>query len=128
MQLLVVIVHFLTGLALIGLVLIQQGKGAEMGASFGSGGANTVFGSSGGMSFFAKVTGGLAALFFVTSLTLSVMARHAPAVSVASDLPFEIPAQLPAELQTAPIGDIPQAPADGVESAPGDLPTLPVEE
>ena len=68
---LILMVHVLVALALIGLVLIQHGKGADIGASFGSGASNTVFGSQGTGSFLFKLTGGLAMTFFVTSLTLS---------------------------------------------------------
>ncbi len=63
-------VHVLIAIAIIGLVLIQQGKGAEIGASFGSGASNTVFGSQGSGGFLFKLTGGLAVAFFATSLTL----------------------------------------------------------
>lgn len=70
---LILVLHIIIALALIGLVLIQQGKGAEMGASFGSGASNTVFGSQGTGGFIFKLTGGLALAFFVTSLLLSYM-------------------------------------------------------
>ena len=60
-------------MAVIGLVLIQHGKGADIGATFGSGASNTVFGSQGTGSFLFKLTGGLALTFFVTSLTLSTL-------------------------------------------------------
>lgn len=58
---------------IIGLVLIQQGKGAEIGASFGSGASNTLFGSRGTGGFLFKLTGGLVLIFFVTSLSLSAL-------------------------------------------------------
>ena len=58
------------------MILIQQGKGAEAGASFGGGGSQTLFGSSGSWNFFSKATAILATLFFVTSLTLAVKARN----------------------------------------------------
>ncbi|MFM2484379.1 preprotein translocase subunit SecG [Celerinatantimonas yamalensis] len=63
-------VYLLVSLGLIGLVLIQQGKGADMGASFGSGASNTVFGSSGSGNFLTRSTAVLATLFFVISLAL----------------------------------------------------------
>lgn len=65
------IVHILVCVALIGLVLIQQGKGAEAGAAFGSGASATIFGSRGSASFLTRITAILATLFFLTSLTLS---------------------------------------------------------
>jgi preprotein translocase subunit SecG len=70
---LILILHVLVALTLIGLVLIQHGKGADVGASFGSGASATVFGSQGTGTFLFKFTGGLALTFFITSLTLSYM-------------------------------------------------------
>lgn len=70
---LILMVHVLVALVLIGLVLIQHGKGADIGAAFGSGASNTVFGSQGTGSFLFKLTGSLAMTFFITSLTLSYM-------------------------------------------------------
>ncbi len=73
MQELVFIIHVLSVVALIGLVLVQHGKGADMGAAFGSGASNTMFGSIGSISFFTKLTAVIAVIFFVTSVTLGVM-------------------------------------------------------
>lgn len=73
---LLLIVHVLVALAIIGLVLIQHGKGADIGAAFGSGASNTVFGSQGTGGFLFKLTGGLALAFFVTSLSLSSMVAN----------------------------------------------------
>jgi preprotein translocase subunit SecG len=70
---LILILHVLVAISLIGLILIQHGKGADIGASFGSGASNTVFGSQGTGSFLFKFTGGLALTFFATSLTLSYL-------------------------------------------------------
>ncbi|KTD28752.1 preprotein translocase subunit SecG [Legionella israelensis] len=70
---LILMTHVLVAIALIALVLIQHGKGAEIGAAFGSGASNTVFGSHGTGGFLFKLTGALAMIFFVTSLTLSYM-------------------------------------------------------
>ena len=74
METILLSVHVLLGVAVIGLVLIQQGKGADAGASFGGGASQTVFGSAGSGSFLVKLTAGLSALFFITSLTLAVIA------------------------------------------------------
>ena len=74
---LILIIHVLVASAVIGLVLIQHGKGADLGASFGSGASNTVFGSQGTGSFLFRLTGGLALTFFVTSVLLSsIMANQ----------------------------------------------------
>jgi preprotein translocase subunit SecG len=70
---LILMIHVIIALIIIGLVLIQHGKGADIGASFGSGASNTVFGSQGTGSFLFKLTGGLALTFFATSVTLSYM-------------------------------------------------------
>lgn len=68
----ILIIHVMTSLAIIGLVLLQHGKGADAGAAFGSGASATVFGARGSASFFSRATGVLAAVFFLTSLTLGV--------------------------------------------------------
>ena len=74
---LILVVHVLIAAVIIGLVLIQHGKGADIGASFGSGASTTLFGSRGTGGFLFKLTGGLAIAFFVTSLLLSsIVARQ----------------------------------------------------
>ncbi|MGO1246648.1 MAG: preprotein translocase subunit SecG [Oceanisphaera sp.] len=70
------VIYLLIALSLIGLVLIQQGKGADMGASFGAGASNTVFGSGGSGNFLTKVTTLLAAGFFVVSLALGNLSSN----------------------------------------------------
>ncbi len=72
----VIIVHVLVSLVLIGLVLLQQGKGAEAGASFGAGASQTVFGSQGTGNFLTKSTSYLAIIFFATSISLAVLAKQ----------------------------------------------------
>ena len=67
------VVYLLVALALVGLVLVQHGKGASMGASFGAGASNTVFGSSGSGNFLTKSTAILAILFFVIILLLHLV-------------------------------------------------------
>ncbi|MDX1608705.1 MAG: preprotein translocase subunit SecG [Halofilum sp. (in: g-proteobacteria)] len=76
MQTVVLIIHVLLALAVIGLVLLQHGKGADAGAAFGSGASATVFGARGSGSFLTRMTTLCAALFFATSLGLAVMAAH----------------------------------------------------
>ena len=73
---LVLTIHVLVGLSVIGLVLVQHGKGADMGASFGGGASGSLFGSSGSANFLSRTTGVLATIFFVTSLTLTYLASH----------------------------------------------------
>ncbi|MGL6258393.1 preprotein translocase subunit SecG [Vibrio sp. WXL103] len=72
------VIYLLAALGVIGLVLIQQGKGADMGASFGSGASNTVFGASGSGNFLTRMTALFATVFFVISLVLGNMSTHKP--------------------------------------------------
>lgn len=92
-------IHVAVALVVIGLVLIQHGKGADIGAAFGSGASNTLFGSQGTGGFLFKLTGGLALTFFVTSLTLSylVSTQHQNAEQVA------MPKQINAPVNTIPV-------------------------
>lgn len=76
MQALVLVLHILVALTVIALVLLQQGRGSDVGAAFGSGSSNTMFGSAGALPFLMKLTAILAAVFFVTSIALSEMAAH----------------------------------------------------
>jgi preprotein translocase subunit SecG len=130
MEKVILVVHVLTALAIIGLILLQQGKGAEAGASFGAGASQTVFGSQGSGNFFTRATAILAAVFFVTSFGLAVMAKQQASVGATAGVPIvdeaaaiptlleqgaeEIPAELPAveegqaELPVVPDGDLPQ--------------------
>jgi len=88
MDTIVTVVHFITAFLIIALILMQQGKGAEMGASFGGGGSNTVFGSTGGGSFFGKLTSILAVVFFATSLGLALFARNEASLNLSDQIPF----------------------------------------
>lgn len=76
MESIILLIHIIIAIALIGLVLLQQGKGAQMGAAFGSGASNTLFGSRGPASFLMKLTATLVALFFITSIVLGRMAAN----------------------------------------------------
>lgn len=76
MQQLILILHVLIAIAIIALVLLQHGKGADIGASFGSGASQTVFGSRGSIPFLMKVTAILAAVFFATSVGLTYLAHR----------------------------------------------------
>ena len=69
----ILVIHVLVAIAVIALVLIQQGKGADAGAAFGGGASSTVFGSQGSGSFLTRATGILATIFFITSLTLAYL-------------------------------------------------------
>ncbi|TGN40544.1 preprotein translocase subunit SecG [Marinobacter confluentis] len=84
---LVVVVHVVIAVALVGLVLIQQGKGADAGAAFGGGASQTVFGSQGSGSFLTRATTLLAIVFFVTSFSLAVFAKQRAEVAGQAGIP-----------------------------------------
>ena len=109
-------VQMLTALGMIGLILIQQGKGADMGAAFGSGSSGSLFGASGSANFLSRTTAVLATVFFVATLALAYFGNQRP-VSTGSVL--ETPAAaVPAS--TAPAVDASAAaPAPAVEPASG---------
>lgn len=87
MEQLILVIHVITAAAIIALILLQQGKGAEAGASFGGGASQTVFGSGGSGNFFTKATSVFATLFFVTSFGLAIVAKNKSAVEGDSDIP-----------------------------------------
>ncbi len=97
---LLVIVHMCIAIFLIGLVLIQHGKGADIGAGFGSGASNTVFGSQGTGRFLFKLTGGLALSFFVTSLLLSALVTKQYKAQTALTIPAEIESNIPMPVES----------------------------
>jgi len=129
----ILIIHVILSISLVGLVLIQQGKGADMGAAFGSGASNTVFGSQGSASFITRVTGIVAALFFVTSLTLAFLVTSSSTgpVSATDSLQDDQPK---IEIPAAPKSDslIPgttqgSTPAINTEQAPNSSSVIPAE-
>ncbi len=108
MQTFELVVHIILAVLMIGLILVQHGKGADAGASFGGGGAATVFGASGSGNFLTRVTAVLTALFFVTSLTLAIFAKKetTDAYSLKSiSSTTSAPAQSNETSPTAPKGD-----------------------
>ena len=76
METLVWVIHIIAALGTIGLVLMQHGKGADMGAAFGSGASGSLFGSSGSANFLSRATAVFATIFFLTSLTLTYFSGH----------------------------------------------------
>jgi len=115
MQLFLTVLHLLLALGLIGLILIQHGKGADAGAAFGSGASATVFGARGSASFLTRTTAILATLFFLTSMALAYFAAQ---VGEPEGLMDNIaPPTLPAGAQSdLPGPAAPQAPAHGAEN------------
>jgi preprotein translocase subunit SecG len=130
----VIVVQVISALAIIALVLLQHGKGADMGAAFGSGASGSLFGASGSSNFLSKSTAVAAAIFFASTLSLAYMGSTrggdaAPSGGVmermaapANGVPANAPAQVPAN-STA---DVP-APTAGVPAAPTDVPTAPAQ-
>lgn len=112
METVLIVVHLFLAIGLVGLVLIQHGKGADMGAAFGSGASASVFGSAGAGNFLSRATGVLAALFFVTSLALAYFAMQAgEAESVMSEEVAPAAVEQPAApAEDAELPAIPEAP------------------
>ena len=106
----VLMVHVLAAIGVIGLVLVQHGKGADMGAACGSGASGSLFGSSGSANFLSRTTAVLAVVFFLTSLSLAYMASNKPRTtgSVMQDAvksqPLPAPATSEAEKSGIPAG------------------------
>jgi preprotein translocase subunit SecG len=121
MQTILVVFHLFLAVGLIGLILIQHGKGADMGAAFGSGASGTVFGSKGSASFLTRLTAGLATLFFITSMVMAYYATQRDDGSVVLDA-LQQPAAAVEEAQAPPQTDLPPMPASS------DVPATSVEE
>ncbi|WP_313032906.1 preprotein translocase subunit SecG [Massilia alkalitolerans] len=140
---LIIVVQVISALAIIGLVLVQHGKGADMGAAFGSGASGSLFGASGSSNFLSKSTAVAAAVFFASTLALAwhsngstaagtdggVMERvtvpssQAPATGIPSDVPGAGPNAGPTT--AVPANDIPQTPGVAVPAAPGEAAPAP---
>jgi preprotein translocase subunit SecG len=94
----VLVIHILSAIGVIGLVLVQHGKGADMGAAFGSGASGSLFGSTGSANFLSRTTAVLAVVFFLTSLSLAYIASNKPKTtgSVMQDAVNSQPVSAPA--------------------------------
>jgi len=116
-------VHVLIAVAIIGLVLLQHGKGADMGSGFGGGASSSLFGATGSANFLSRATAVLATLFFLTSLGLAYMATNKPregGVLDAVKKEMAVPAKPPAEKSVVEKPAIPSpAPAPAESAAPG---------
>jgi len=115
-------VQMLAALAMIGLILIQHGKGADMGAAFGSGSAGSLFGASGSANFLSRTTGVLAVVFFACTLMLAYFSHARPTggsslierAAIGTPAPAPAPAaSAPAPASQIPSGNAPAAPASG---------------
>ncbi len=121
METVILIVHVLAAIGVISLVLLQQGKGADMGAAFGSGASSTVFGSQGSSSFITRSTAILATVFFITSLALAVFSSRG--VDNASVTESAVTEMVDSEAPVAE--DMPSAPQAPAAEAASDMPAAP---
>ena len=116
MKELVLVIHVLAAVGLVALVLVQQSKGADIGAAFGSGASQTLFGARGSANFLTRLTALLATIFFVTSLTLAVFATRGGGPRSVTDTvtsePVAPASQPPPEKKTPPPAEKPTPPAD----------------
>lgn len=138
METILIVFHLMLAVGLIGLILIQHGKGADMGAAFGSGASSTVFGARGSASFLSRTTAALATLFFLTSLALAYFASQvtevpglmeaAPPAPVAAVAAPEPEGEVPVPVETAPTSPESELPplaepeAAGTEAAVPEVP------
>ena len=112
MTILLTILHVMVSIFMVAVVLLQSGKGAEMGASFGSSGSQSVFGAGGGTTFLSKMTTGAAVIFMLTSLTLAYISGKPSSSSIMSG-----------KGQAAPVKAPPAAPP--VQGKPAPAPAAP---
>lgn len=120
MSTILIIVHIIVCVALIMIVLLQTGKGADMGAAFGGGSSQTLFGSTGASTFLSKATTGAAIVFMFTSLALAYLSSHRTADSIIKKTPA--PVEQPATAPATPGQTTPQqssAPAPPAPAAQG---------
>lgn len=115
MEHVVLFIHIIASVALIAFILIQQGKGAEVGASFGAGASQTLFGSQGSGSFLTRTTAILVTIFFLTSLALGYLASHHTRVKNIDELMNKI----------HPASESIKPPSDNLKDKEGDIPKIP---
>ena len=121
METILIVFHLVLAVGLVGLILIQHGKGADMGAAFGSGASSTVFGARGSASFLSRTTAALATLFFLTSLALAYFASQATEVPGLMD---SAPAAPVVVTEPEPEGEVPVPVETAPVPAESALPTL----
>jgi len=118
MHTLIVVLHIVVSVALILVILLQTGKGSDIGAVFGGGSSQTLFGSTGPTSFLSKLTAGAAIVFMLTSLFLAYFSGRGPSTSI-----MKSGAPAPVQTMPGPPASLPAPPA-GVPAVPG-APTAP---
>ncbi|MFT5083345.1 MAG: preprotein translocase subunit SecG [Lentisphaeria bacterium] len=122
MENIILLVHLLVALAIVGLILMQQGKGAEMGASFGSGSSQTLFGAEGSGNFFSKMTAFFALIFFVSSFSLAIIAKKNASINE-NDIPalIEVGSEILDTPQAGSADDIPEESGSDATSRAGSV-------
>jgi preprotein translocase subunit SecG len=128
MQLILTVLHLMLAIGLVGLILIQHGRGADAGAAFGSGASSTVFGAQGSGSFLSRSTAIIATLFFLTSMALAYFAAQVGEPAGLMD-EVETPAPIVIDASDLPAADLPPGAASGLDGtdrgpATSDLPTV----
>ena len=137
MESIVLVIHVAIAITVIGLVLLQQGKGADMGAAFGSGASQTVFGSQGTSSFLSRATAVLATAFFITSLILAYNSGQSSKGESSildiieksgqvNEAPAPVPSDVPTETAPTAADDVPQIPVEEITTQPESNPIPPV--
>ncbi len=106
----VLLIHIVVAVAIVGLVLVQHGKGADMGAAFGSGASGSLFGATGSANFLSRSTAVLATVFFITSLSLAFIATNKPRSS--GSVMQDAVQYGPASIQGEAVGGKAEVPAD----------------
>lgn len=127
MENILVVIHLLLAIGLVVLILMQHGKGADMGAAFGSGASASVFGSRGAANFLSRATAVLATVFFLTSLTLAYFAMQSDEPETLME-GVTVPAPIEAtESDLPPVSDLPVIPDEGPgpSEATNDVPSVP---
>ena len=113
--------HVIIAIALVTLVLIQQGRGADAGAAFGSGASSTVFGSRGSASFMSRITAGLATGFFITSLVLAYFASQTVTPTSVTERLGTVATEVPTDVDTSAS----ETTTDSGEQSGSDIPSVP---
>ena len=115
LQTVIIVVHIIAALVIIGLVLLQHGKGADMGASFGSGSAGSLFGATGSANFLSRTTAVIATVFFITSLVMAFIATNKPRTGAGTGVMEGVTAPVPGKAA-------PAVPAPGAAPSPAAIP------
>jgi len=124
METLILVLHVLAALTIIGLVLLQHGKGADMGAAFGGGASGSLFGATGSANFLSRITAAAAAIFFITSLGLTWYSSHATEDKgvMATHPASQTPATVPDTASAPAPASVPDKPAVDADSKAKDIP------